>query len=55
MQNKEQRQKCLIDIADRLIRDLFEEEEMTGEMHYPLIDKIITIYKIADKIKEGSD
>lgn len=55
MQNKEERRRALIEIADRLIHEIAEENALTGEIHDPLLKTIITIYKIADKIKDEAD
>jgi hypothetical protein len=63
MLNKKQRIQSLRQIADRLIRDLAEEDMFFGELNYPLIDNIITLHHLANTLKndkyeeadEGSD
>ena len=55
MLNKTQRREVLIEIADMLIGNLAEEMALTGEIHYGILEKIITLYGLAYKIKDGPD
>jgi hypothetical protein len=50
-----QRTERLMWIADMLIHDLAEEKAFTGEMHYPLINKIMTLHEIANELKKDND
>ncbi len=55
MFNKKQRIQELRQIADRLTGDLPEDEMLIGEMHYPLINKIMKLHALANKWEEEND
>ena len=55
MLTMKQRRESLMWIADMLIHELAEEQAFTGEMHYPLINKIMTLHELANKLKEETD
>ncbi len=55
MLTMKQRRESLMWIADMLIHDLAEEKAFTEEMHYPLINKIMTLHELANKLKKETD